>query len=240
MKKLSVLLALLLAFTNTQAQETETEKDVEKPEAYVSAQLISHYTWRGLDMGDVSIQPTIGVSYKGFSAEVNGNAGWQEYDPLEFDITLAYSIGGLRLAITDYWATPNSENLPYFNYKSGETWHTFEGTVGYDFGFLSATWNTNFAGLDGSNNSSDRAFSSYFELSAPFRFGGCDWQATLGIVPWATSYYLTERFAVTNASLRATYTFHLNKRLKLPIFAELSTSPYHDHAFLIFGVAIGN
>ena len=55
--------------------------------------------------------------------------------------------------------------------------------IGYDFGFLSLQWYTNFAGNDGLNSNGDRAYSSYFELSAPFRLGGLDWSASLGVVP---------------------------------------------------------
>ena len=34
-----------------------------------------------------------------------------------------------------------------------------------------------------------RAYSSYVSLSAPFRLGGLDWDATVAAVPWETSFY---------------------------------------------------
>ena len=39
----------------------------DKVEASVGADLVSGYIWRGQDLGGVSIQPTLSVSYKGFS-----------------------------------------------------------------------------------------------------------------------------------------------------------------------------
>ena len=39
----------------------------DKVEASVGADFVSGYIWRGQDLGGVSIQPTLSVSYKGFS-----------------------------------------------------------------------------------------------------------------------------------------------------------------------------
>ena len=66
-------------------------------------------------------------------------------------------------------------------------------------------WYTNFAGNDGLNRDGDRAYSSYVEATAPFKLGGCDWAASIGAVPFTTSFYGdTNGFAVTNVSLKAT------------------------------------
>ena len=60
-----------------------------------------------------------------------------------------------------------------------------------------------FAGRDGYNKNSKRAYSSYVELKCPFRFATCDWEAEVGVVPYATTYYETKGFGVTNVTLRA-------------------------------------
>ena len=39
----------------------------DKVEASVGADLVSGYIWRGQDLGEVSIQPSLGIAYKGFS-----------------------------------------------------------------------------------------------------------------------------------------------------------------------------
>lgn len=43
----------------------------DKVEADIGADLVSGYIWRGQDLGNVSIQPSASVSYKGFSL-----SGW--------------------------------------------------------------------------------------------------------------------------------------------------------------------
>ena len=42
-----------------------------KVEASVGADLVSGYIWRGQDLGNVSIQPSASISYRGFSL-----SGW--------------------------------------------------------------------------------------------------------------------------------------------------------------------
>lgn len=39
----------------------------DKVEASVGADLVSGYIWRGQDLGGVSVQPSLEISYKGFS-----------------------------------------------------------------------------------------------------------------------------------------------------------------------------
>ena len=42
-------------------------------EATLSADVVNQYVWRGTKCGDVSVQPTLGVSYKGFSLTAWGH-----------------------------------------------------------------------------------------------------------------------------------------------------------------------
>ena len=53
---------------------------------------------------------------------------------------------------------------------------------------LAVNWYTNFAGNDGVNKDGDRAYSSYLELAAPFKLASLDWTATVGAVPFSTSF----------------------------------------------------
>lgn len=61
----------------------------DKVEASAGADLVSGYIWRGQDLGGVSIQPTLSVSYKGFSLSAWGTAGIEKEDTKEIDLTLA-------------------------------------------------------------------------------------------------------------------------------------------------------
>jgi len=211
----------------------EEEKGGKCVEASIGVDLVNQYIWRGQDLGDVSLQPSLGISWKGLSLSTWGSVGISDFsDDKELDFTLAYTIKGFNVGITDYWFSNGS----YFQYKSGKTTHIWEANVGYDFGFLSLQWYTNFAGNDGTNDGK-RAFSSYFELAAPFRLGGLDWSASLGIVPWATTSYNSNGFCVTNVSLRATKDFVIKEKYHLPVYAGLIANPRNEKVYLLFGVA---
>ena len=112
--------------------------------ATIGIDFVNQYIWRGQDLGNVSLQPTLGVEWKGLSLTAWGSVGFRAEDTKELDLTLSYSTKGFTVGLTDYWFGKGS----YFQYKSGKTTHLWEGFIGYDFGFLSATWYTNFAGND--------------------------------------------------------------------------------------------
>ena len=99
--------------------------------------------------------------------------------------------------------------------QADATGHLFEGFISYDFGPVSASWQTYFAGNDYQNDENGkRAYSSYFELSAPFCFATFDWDAKVGLVPWKSGTYEVSGFSVTNLSLCATKAIHITKNLK--------------------------
>ena len=54
----------------------------DKVEASVGADLVSGYIWRGQDLGGVSIQPSLGIAYKGFSLGAWGSVGFESTDKI--------------------------------------------------------------------------------------------------------------------------------------------------------------
>lgn len=82
------------------------------------------------------------------------------------------------------------------------------------------------------------AYSSYFELQAPFRLITCDWQATAGLVPWASDYYETNGFSVTTLSLRATKDIKITDHFTLPLFAELHANPSSQSLYFVAGLTL--
>lgn len=228
------LLALALTVISTGA---EAQDNVE---AAISADVVNQYVWRGQDCGNVSLQPALGVAYKGFSLTGWGSVGLADSDDTkEFDLTLAYSAGGFNIGITDYWFDTGAADGRYFSYAAHRTNHVFEANVGYDFGVASVQWYTNFAGADGVDKDGDRAYSSYVEVSAPFRLAGCGWTATVGAVPYRTSYYGDANgFAVTNVSLRATKDIRITDSFSVPVFAGISANPSTEKAWLLFGFTL--
>lgn len=224
-----------LAFCGSLEMKAESEF-----EGTVEADVVSQYIWRGQNLGDAAIQPTLGVDWKGLSLSAWGNVGITNFnDTKEMDLDLGYSKGGFSVGVTDYWFNEGAEPAGrYFKYKNDATNHVFEGRVGYDFGPVSLTWFTNFAGNDGVNKNGKRAYSSYFEISAPFKFVKCDWEATLGAVPYATSFYDANGFCITNISLKATKELSIGDKIDLPIFAGLTANPRAEKMYLTFGFAI--
>lgn len=209
-------------------------------ETTVSADVVSQYIWRGQDLGSVSLQPTLGVSYKGLSLTGWGSVGLTEpADTKEFDLTLGYTIGGLNIGVTDYWfnAGLDPENR-YFKYDAHGTNHVFEANIGYDFGFASLQWYTNFSGNDGVNKDGDRAYSSYVEASVPFKLASVDWTATAGAVPFATDFYGTTGFVVTNLSLRADKEIKVTDSFSIPVFGQVTANPCAQKAYLVLGITL--
>ena len=224
---------LLFIFLSVASVATAGAQEEKKVSATLGVDFVNQYIWRGQNLGNVSLQPTLGVAWKGLSLSAWGSVGFDKDDTKELDFTLSYSKKGFNVGVTDYWFSEGS----YFQYKAHKTTHIWEGFVGYDFGFLSATWYTNFAGNDGLNGSGNRAYSSYFELKAPFRLAKLDWMGTVGIVPWRTTSYGTNDFACTNVSLRATKNFLIKQKYHLPVYAGLTSNPCSGKFYFVFGVA---
>ena len=232
-KTMIICLALLLA-------GAATGKSQDKVEASVSMDLVTDYVWRGQHLGDVSMQPSLGIGYKGLTLSAWGSVGLSTpSDTKELDLTLGYTVGGFSISVTDYWFDDGPDPYcNYFRYSSGATNHVFEATVGYDFGILSVAWSTNFFGND-LTKAGKQAFSSYFEVNVPFTLGGVDWTATAGAVPFATGFYGTDRFALTNLSLTATKEIPVSDRFSIPVFAQLASNPYDKQLYLVLGITLG-
>lgn len=226
------MLALFLSFFATLSAQ-------EHPEMTLEADVVSQYVWRGMHLGGVSLQPTVGIGYQGLSFSAWGTTGLADsLDPMELDLTLSYTTGGLTLALTDYWSTTKGDDAKYFCYQAHRTKHVFEATAGYDFGLLSLTWNLNFAGDDYQTSNGHRSYSSFVELTAPFRLADCDWEASAGFVPYASDLYGTTGFGVTHLSLRATHDIPITSQFTLPIFGEIAANPYDSKAWLVFGLTL--
>ena len=229
-RRLFCLAAVCMAAVAANAQD--------KVEGTIATDVVNQYIWRGQDLGDVSVQPTLGVAYKGVSLTAWGNVGLSDKDDTkEFDLTLAYTTGGFHIGVTDYWF--NSPNDKYFEYAAHKTSHVFEGNIGYDFGPVALNCYTNFAGNDGLNKSGDRAYSSYVEATAPFKLASLDWTATVGAVPYATSFYSRANgFAVTNLGLKASKDIVITKSFSVPVFAGITANPSSQKAYFICGFTL--
>ena len=231
-KVLTLAAVAMVSFSAANAQD--------KVEGSVSADVVSRYVWRGQALGDAAVQPSASLSYKGLSLSAWGSYGFlNTEDTKEFDLTLSYTVGGFNVGVTDYWFSYYGADNKYFEYRAHDTSHVWEANVGYDFGPLAIQWYTNIAGADGINKSGKRAYSSYVQLSAPFSLATCDWTATIGAVPYATSFYSdVNGFAVTNVALRATKAIPVCKKWSLPLFMEGSCNPSTKKGYLVVGFTV--
>ena len=234
MKKIVLLAMGLVVSATTLAQEKE------KVETTIAADVVSQDVWRGLEAGSVSLQPTLGIGYKGLSLSAWGSVGLTDpADTKEFDLTLSYTAGGFNIGITDYWFSAGGDpEGRYFMYEANNTNHVFEANIGYDFGVASIQWFTNFAGNDGLNKDGKRAYSSYVEATVPFTLATVDWSATAGAVPFATDFYGTTGFAVTNLSLKATKDIKVTDSFSIPVFGQVVANPCSQKAYLVFGFTL--
>lgn len=209
-----------------------------KIEASAGADLVSGYIWRGQDCGNISVQPTGTLSYKGFSINAWGSVGFSKDDTKEFDWTLSYAYKGLSAGITDYWFNSYPK---YFSYGSGckKTSHVYEANLGYNWGVVSLTYFINFAGNDGINNNGKRAYSSYVEMGIPFKLGGMDFKAELGVVPYVTSYYAKANgFAVTNIGIKMQKSINVTPTFSIPLYVKVIANPSTQKAFFVAGITL--
>lgn len=236
MKKSFKMAALLLG----SVMAAETMLAQEGVEASVGADIVSGYVWRGQDLGNVSIQPSLELTYNGLSLSAWGSVGISNLaggaeQTKELDLTLGYTMGGFNIGVTDYWFSGGNK---YLKYGAHETSHVFEVNLGYDFGVAAINWYTNFAG-DDYKADGDRAYSSYCELSAPFRLGGLDFSASVGAAPFKSSgtYGYVDGFSVVDVSLGAAKEIKVTDTFSIPAFARVTVNPKSESTYLVFGIS---
>lgn len=214
----------------------------DRVEGALGTDVVSAYIWRGQENGGVSIQPAASLGWKGLSLGAWGSFEVTPDNPCgkEIDVTLSYSVKGFTVGVTDYYIAGSGDGK-FFTYGNPQqTPHTFEANVGYDFGFLAVNWYTNFAGADYYYGSGHRAYSSYFQLDAPFKLGKLDWNATVGFVPYATGFYAADKataFHVNTAALRCGYDICFGK-FTLPVFAQFVVNPSSKDAYFLAGLTL--
>ena len=119
MKKQILLIAILFCTAFAQAQEV-----------FVTADFVSSYIWRGMDSGNASVQPSLGLNWKGLTVYAWGSTEFREKNN-EIDLSLEYEYKNLTLYANNYFTQTEEEPFKYFNYSSHSTGHTFEVGAGY-------------------------------------------------------------------------------------------------------------
>lgn len=204
----------------------------------VGADVVSSYVWRGQDCGGFSVQPSVEFAWDkaGLTLGVWASAELFENSSVanmnEFDLSLSWSpIEALSIGVTDYYFY-GDKYFGTWNF-GGEASHNLEMNLGYDFGPLALSWNTVLTGPD-YNVKGDRAYTTYVEVTAPWKMGGVECEAALGASLWDDAFTQagTDGFKVCNVSLKAS-----KELLKLPFFGQIVANPASDKVFFVVGLS---
>jgi len=252
-KSRSILLFIILttwlstSFTPVLAQE-EPHKD----KLNVTADIVSRYIWRGLNLGgsSPSIQPNIEYSHGNFAV---GAWGAYSFDHSitrqECDLYLSYTIANLvTITGTDYFL-PHEDTLlnHYFNYNDEKTGHVLEisakflGTDKIPFSLLLAS---NVYGNDAKTWNGHNQYSTYIELGYSFKVKETGCNAFFGVTPTKpdidkgeTGYYGNGP-GVINLGIKATRDIRITDSFSLPISASFITNPQAENIYLVLGITL--
>ncbi len=229
---------------------TEAQKKVDTD---VQLDLVSRHLWRGQDYGKISIQPMGSVRYQGFYLSGFGSTGFRNGDIDRIDLSIGYQAPfGVNIGVSDLWRSGVDKYNRYFSYEEQTTGHRFEGNLGYRCKYFSLQGYCIFMGNDFKLNG-DRAYSTYIELSVPFRLADCDWLVKAGVTPmesagwwgdgtegdYLNQYLYADGVGVCLASVRATKVLRVKgSKVDIPVFVEFNANPYTQKAALLGGISI--
>jgi len=242
-----VLSLLLMAGFGVQAQEKENAATLN-----VSADIMSRYIWRGLNLGGTSpsIQPCLEFGKGNLAIGAWGAYSFnQAIQSQEVDLYASYTIADLiNLTVTDYFLPSEIDSIQnkYFNYKEDETGHLFEisakflGTEKIPVSLLVAA---NVFGADARKANGDKQFSTYIELGYDFEIKGTECSAFLGFTPTSVdtdkgeSGFYGDGPGVINLGLTANREIKITDQFSLPVSTSLITNPQAENIFLVFGIS---
>lgn len=211
----------------------------------VGADAVSHYLWRGMELGGPSIQPSAYFDYeKGDWAVSLGlwgtksvfkNRYGEHYN--ELDLSVEASWHTLTLSLSDYgegeyfgpWQEGHFLDL-------GLSW-TLSENIPLTLSWYSIVNQTFEGSMDGGGFDWAAAFPSYVEAAYDFSVSAIDFSVAVGLWPYASPYYENEGFGVCNLNLSAGHEFEFNHGGTLPVAAQIMYNPTWDEFF--WGVSVG-
>ena len=111
MKKQIVLIAILCYAAFAQAQEV-----------FITADFVSSYIWRGMDSGNASVQPSLGLNWKGLTVYAWGSTEFREKNN-EIDLSLEYEYKNLTLYANNYFTQTEEEPFSGMCAEQGKPQH---------------------------------------------------------------------------------------------------------------------
>lgn len=236
MKKLTTILFLLICTYGLYAQDSTKTTRVS---ADLGVDLYNRYIWRGVVFSDApNIQPWLSVSFGGFTALAWGSyATNQAYE--EVDLFLSYTIHGLTIGLNDYF-TPRygADQYDFTNYRRKSTVHLIEGSLTYELPIeafpLSIVGSTFLYGAD-RNDEFENRYSSYIELSYPFKISSIDFKTFIG--GQVNGEYYNSEPNIVNLGISASKSLVITEKYSLPVTGALIVNPSDDGLYFTIGMS---
>lgn len=234
-KSILVLLPLLMASAGYAQESNKLESNF-----HLGLDLQTKYIWRGMEMmtEDASpvVFPQMNYQYKGLFAYVMGGYAINgKYS--EVDLGVSYTYRWLTFGVNNYYypTTATAEDR-YFNFKSRETGHWFEGVVTIAPESVPAylTVSSFFAGAD-KKADGKQAYSTYAEIGGHYDFLN-DHSLSLAVgAAFNQSCYngYEHGFSVCNIELKYTYSLEM-RNTALPLSVAYIINPVYEKAHVNF------
>jgi hypothetical protein len=244
MKKKLLLFILFIAalqLNNISAQDITADKPAGETQNFaLGADFVNQYIWRGLPFStSPNIQPYLSYTNDKGNFTVGSWASYSLADYYaEVDWFANYSIGAFTISLWDYFNMSQQQNNNYFDYLANSTSHAFEGTVAYggpESFPIQLSWATFFYGNDVDLNG-DNYYSSYFEVSYPFKWKKNEIKVFAGITPWEGLY--ADKFAMNNLGVTNSRTIKINENFSLPISGSIIFNPNQENIFFVLAIGL--
>lgn len=216
----------------------------DKPDVYLQTDLTSAYLWRGSQSAGVSIQPQVGLKWKGLHLYFWGNVQLSppdnEPEKHEIDVFLKYNITtALTVGLKNVYVNTRGDGFLRYGAIQDAS-NGLDALISYNFKYFSLEWSTTIAGYDGYDHHGHRAYGSYLSIDVPFHFAFFDWNANVGIVPYYCSRYdedVSKGFHVNQCALKMSHSFDFNRsKISLTPYAMGMVNPSSRKAYFQIGV----
>ncbi len=204
-----------------------------------SVTLTNKHLWRSFSSGNAPcIEPNVNWRYKNLSLDT-----WAAYaidnSYKEIDFILSYSFNVFSVTLSDYYCPKAGEEEKFTTLKNEDTDHLFE--IKTDFTIsrklpVNVSAAVFFAGSDVEKTEVEvkQLYSTYLELSYPFRVANTNLQVEVGMTP-AKGMYANEA-KVFNYGFSASNRIKINDKFSLPMKYKLAFNANDN--MLHFGVML--
>lgn len=203
----SILLLSVFTISESRAQESGSWSMT------VGADVTNKYLWRGMELSDAAIQPSVGFDYEkgdwAISIGACGSKAFKKDDYNEIELYAEASWKNFTLSAANYSEFYGSDFDQHY-IDLGVAW-----TLSEKFP-LTVAWY--------SIVNNDK-IPSYLELSYDFSISAIDFNAAVGMYPFESDYYGSNGFNVSNINLIASHEFELNDKMTLPVSAQVVYNP---------------